>query len=152
MAGKGAVPKSPERLAGNGAAKARASQMKIVESAPVPQPALPEFMPSGDPWPVRTLDWWEMWSDDPLSAEFRATDWAELMDTALIHAEVWSGNTKMAGELRLRTQMFGTTAESRARLRIQYAAADEADEKRRSSKAGADVRGRYKGLKAVDNA
>ena len=150
MAGKGTVPKSADRLAGNGAAKKRAAQMKIVESEPVPQPPLPDCMPNGDDWPERTLDWWAMWATDPLSDEFRATDWAELMDTALIHAEVWSGNTRMAGELRLRTQMFGTTAESRARLRIQYAAADEADEKRRSSRSGADIRGRYKSLKAVD--
>ena len=150
MAGKGALPKSADRLAGNGAGKKRAAQMKIVTSDPVPQPDLPESMPGGMPWPEETVRWWEMWATDPLSGEFRATDWAELMDTALIHAEVWSGNTRMAGELRLRTQMFCTTAESRARLRIQYAAADEADEKRRWSRSGADVRGRYKSLKAVD--
>ena len=150
MAGKGAMPKPPNKLAGHGAAKARNAQMRIVESDPVAQPPLPELMPNGDPWPSRTVEWWEMWREDPPAEDFRPTDWSELMDTAAIHGEFWSGNTKLAGELRLRTQQFGATAESRARLRIQYAAADEADEKRRHSKPGADVRGRYKALKAVD--
>lgn len=144
------MPKAANQLAGHGAAKARQSQMKIVESEPVPQPALPEVMPNGEPWPERTVQWWAMWGCDPLAADFRSTDWSELMDTAAVHGEFWSGNVKLAGELRLRTQQFGATAESRARLRIQYAAADEADEKRRSSRRGADLRGAYKGLRAVD--
>lgn len=124
--------------------------MKIVESAPVDQPPLPEVMPNGDPWPERTLEWWDMWGEDPLAEDFRPTDWSELMDTAAIHGAYWSGDLKLAGELRLRTAKHGATQEDRARLRIQYAQADEADEKRRSSRPGADVRGRYKGLKAVD--
>lgn len=150
MAGKGAMPKPAHKLSGHGAAKARQSQMKIVESDPVPQPDLPKRMPNGEPWPQITRAWWRMWGSDPLAAEFRATDWSELRDTAAIHGAYWSGDLKLAGELRLRTQQFGATAESRARLRIQYAAADEADEKRRASKSAADVRGAYKGLRAVD--
>lgn len=148
MAGFGPPPKDPSR-------RARRNKdpvgMRVVESEPVAQPGLPELMPCGDPWPAETLDWWSMWGVDPLAAEFRATDWSELMDTAAIHGAYWSGDLKLAGELRLRTARHGATAADRARLRITYAAADEADEKRRSSKTGADVRGRYKGLQAVDS-
>lgn len=147
MAGRGPAPKPANR-------RARKNKdpigLKIVESDPVPQPELPKRMPNGEPWPQITRAWWRMWGRDPLAADFRATDWAELRDTAVIHGAYWSGDLKLAGELRLRTAKFGATAEDRARLRIQYAAADEADEKRRSSKAGADVRGVYKGLRAVD--
>ena len=147
MAGRGPAPKPPEK-------RARRNKdpiaLRIVESAPVGQPELPEVMPNGEPWPLRTLQWWEMWGEDPLAEDFRPTDWSELMDCAVIHGEFWSGNTGVANELRLRTGKFGATAEDRAKLRIQYAAADEADEKRRHSKPGADVRGRYKALKAVD--
>lgn len=60
---------------------------------------------------------------------------------------------KLAGELRLRTAKFGATAEDRARLRIQYAAADEADDKRdrrRAGKAGEETKKRYSQLKVVD--
>ena len=147
MAGRGPAPKPASR-------RARANKdpvaLRVVESAPVSQPPLPELMPNGDPWPARTVEWWEMWGVDPLADDFRPTDWSELMDCAVIHGAYWSGELKLAGELRLRTAKFGATQEDRARLRIQYAAADEADEKRRHSKPGADVRGRYKSLKAVD--
>lgn len=147
MAGRGPAPKPANR-------RARKNKdpigLKIVESEPVPQPDLPKQMPNGEPWPQITRAWWRMWGRDPLAADFRATDWAELRDTAVIHGAYWSGDLKLAGELRLRTAKFGATAEDRARLRIQYAAADEADEKRRSSKAGANARGVYKGLRAVD--
>lgn len=147
MAGRGPAPKPASR-------RARANKdpvaLRVVESDPVPQPPLPAVMPNGEDWPLRTVEWWEMWGADPLAEDFRPTDWSELMDCAVIHGAYWSGELKLAGELRLRTAKFGATAEDRARLRIQYAAADEAEEKRRHSKPGADVRGRYKGLKAVD--
>ncbi|MDO5030425.1 MAG: hypothetical protein Q4E11_07565 [Corynebacterium sp.] len=123
---------------------------RVIESAPVPQPPLPEAMPDGRPWPQITRAWWRMWGKDPLAADFRATDWAELRDTAAIHGAYWSGDFKLAGELRLRTAKFGATAEDRARLRIQYAAADKADEKRERARHGADSR--YVGLRAVDPA
>ena len=128
MAGRGPAPKPANR-------RARKNKdpigLKIVESDPVPQPELPKRMPNGEPWPQITRAWWRMWGRDPLAADFRATDWAELRDTAVIHGAYWSGDLKLAGELRLRTAKFGATAEDRARLRIQYAAADEADEKYR---------------------
>lgn len=148
MAGRGPAPKpSDQRVRRN----AEAQGLRVVESDPVVQPELPEFMPGGDPWPEQTVQWWEMWGVDPLSAEFRATDWAELMDTAAIHARYWQGDFKIAGELRLRTGKFGATAEDRARLRIQFAAAEEADDKRSrsTSGAGSSSRDRRGPLRAV---
>lgn len=148
MAGAGPPPKDPSR-------RARRNKdpvaLRVIESDPVVQPELPETMPKGLPWPQETVDWWSMWGSDPLAADFRATDWSELMDTAVVHGAYWSGDFSQAGELRLRTARHGATAADRARLRITYAQADEADEKRRTSRSGADVRGRYKGLKAVDS-
>ncbi|MFC0420147.1 hypothetical protein ACFFHP_06245 [Glutamicibacter ardleyensis] len=87
-------------------------------------------------WPARTREWWQMWADSPLSKEFTSTDWSELMDTALLHAKFWSGDTKLAGELRLRVAKFGATPEDRARLKIQFAAADEAEDRRDRRKQG----------------
>ena len=149
MAGRGPIPKEASKRARTNKGPA----MHIIESDPVPQPSLPELMPNGEPWPVRTVEWWAMWGADPLAAEFRATDWSELMDCAVIHGAYWSGDVKLAGELRLRTAKFGATAEDRARLRIQYAAADEADDKRdrrRAGSKGGQVKGRYSQLKVVD--
>ena len=149
MAGMGPPPKPPEKRA----RRNKGPDMHVIVSEPVPQPALPKRMPNGDPWPEITRAWWRMWGKDPLAAEFRATDWAELRDTAAIHGAYWSGDLKMAGELRLRTAKFGATAEDRARLRITYAAADDADdrrERRRSGSSGEATKRRYAELKAVD--
>jgi hypothetical protein len=52
-----------------------------------------------------------MWAASPLSADFTANDWSELLVAAVLHAEVWEGATKSAAELRLRVAKFGATPE-----------------------------------------
>ncbi|WP_228513886.1 hypothetical protein [Frondihabitans sp. VKM Ac-2883] len=117
--------------------------MRILPRAVVDQPLLPSIAIEEDGeftefiWPQITLEWWQMWADSPLSVDFTSTDWSELRDTALIHARFWKGDIKLAGELRLRTAKFGATPEDRARLRITFAQAEEAETKttaRRSSR------------------
>jgi hypothetical protein len=54
---------------------------------------------------------------------------------------------KLLAELRLRVAKMGATSEDRARLRITYAQADEAEEKRDRKGTPAS---RYKQLRAVD--
>lgn len=147
MAGRGPIPKEASKRARR---NSDPMGVRVVTSEPQPQPELPTSAPGGKEWPQETLDWWRMWGSDPLAAEFRATDWAELMDTAAIHAAFWSGDIGRAGELRLRTAKFGATAEDRARLRIQYAAADEADDKRAARRERAKPAARYEGLRAVN--
>lgn len=137
MAGRGPAPKDPSR-------RARSNKdpigLRVITAPPVEQPALPEFdlqveingevVAQRFEWAPRTREWWQMWGDSPLSAEFTATDWSELLDTALIHSRYWQGDVKMASELRLRVAKFGATPEDRARLRIQFAQADEAEDRR----------------------
>lgn len=75
-------------------------------------------------------------------------DWSFLIDTALIHAELWRGDLKMAGELRLRMSQFGITPDARLRLRMQVdsevkqaahaAPVAKADRRKRLLKAVAD--------------
>lgn len=160
MAGRGPAPGPAERLSRNSSRKKRAAGMKVVEIEPSAQPSLPTFyvteITDDGPkkkkfvWPSATKRWWEMWSRSPLTNDFTENDWSELLDTALVHARHWSGDPKAAAELRIRAAKFGATPEDRARLKIVFAQADEADEKRRTSKPGADRRGPYGGLKAVD--
>lgn len=127
MAGRGPAPKDPSKLAGHGAAKTRRDGMKVYQGGPVVQPDLPDSVD----WPEVTREWWRTWGDEPMSQDFRRTDWDFLADTALIHSRVWGeGDLRMLPELRLRVAKMGATAEDRARLRITYAAADEADGKR----------------------
>ena len=66
--------------------------------------------------------------ESPLSAEYTETDWSFLLDTAYLHALYWKGDFRVAGELRLRVAKFGATPEDRARLRIQFAVADNLED------------------------
>ncbi len=147
MAGRGPAPKDPSRRART---NADPIPLRVIRADPVEQPELPTLWIEQDgelvsiSWPARTRDWWRMWADSPLSAEFTSTDWSELLDTAVLHAQFWRGDTKVAGELRLRVAKFGATPEDRARLRITFAAADEADEKRtRPSSSARERRGPF---------
>lgn len=156
MAGRGPAPKDPTRRARRNADPL--GGLRVIHADPTDQPELPEFDVQVETdgqltsqrfvWPERTREWWQMWADSPLSDEFTSTDWSELLDTALLHARFWNGDHKIAGELRLRVAKFGATPEDRARLRIQFAQADEADEKR-SRPAGQSARARRGPLKAV---
>ena len=155
MAGRGPAPKDPSRRARR---NADPQGLRVIHADPTDQPDLPEFdvqvevdgelTSQAFVWPARTREWWAMWADSPLSADFTSTDWSELLDTALLHARFWNGDHKVAPELRLRVAKFGATPEDRARLRIQFAQADEADEKR-TRPAGQAARARRGPLKAV---
>ena len=131
--------------------------MKVIDAPPVSQPDLPDFSvwdaesESMDSfvWPDRTREWWRMWAESPLSADFTQTDWDFLMDTARIHAAYWLGELKLAAELRLRVAKFGATPEDRARLRISFAQADEAEGQREDKAGSARDRSRNRKLRVV---
>lgn len=134
IAGRGPAPKDPSR-------RARSNKdvvsLRIVQVEAVAQPDLPEFdvevKLDGEPvmvpfvWPAATRGWWAMLDLHPLAGEFIETDWSYLMDTARIHAAFWLGRLDAAGELRLREAKYGFTPEDRARLRIQFAQATDAE-------------------------
>lgn len=121
MAGRGPAPKDPSRLVGHGSRKRRQGELRVVCVDPAEQPPLPQDVE----WPAATRTWWRMWGQSPLTDLFTETDWSELLDAALLHARLWSGQVSVAPELRLRVAKFGATPEDRARLRIQFAQAAE---------------------------
>lgn len=138
MAGNGPAPKNPSKRARNN--KDVAPVRYITPALAVVQPDLPEFEveirpKDGEPymvpfnWPDATRGWWAMLEHHPLVNEFFDTDWAYLLDTAMIHAAFWKGDLKQAGELRLREAKYGFTPEDRAKLRIFSAAAVEGESK-----------------------
>ncbi|MFJ5089981.1 hypothetical protein [Streptomyces sp. NPDC088674] len=149
MAGMGPPPKDPGRRA---RANRDAVAQTVLRHEAAAAPDLPDFRINSDDglvefvWPERTREWWEMWKASPQAEHFGSTDWEFLLDTALIHAKVWSGDTAALPELRLRVAKFGATMEDRARLRMVFAAADEADAKR---PAGVSARERYGKLRAL---
>ena len=132
------IPKDPSKRSRRN--KDIAPVRYIAPARVVEQPDLPEFEvevrpKDGEPymvpfnWPDATRGWWAMLAGHPLAGEFFDTDWAYLLDTALIHAGFWKGNLSLAGELRLREAKYGFTPEDRAKLRIFSAAAVEGESK-----------------------
>lgn len=89
-----------------------------------------------------------MWQASPQAEHFSSTDWDFLLDTALIHARLWSGELSAAAELRLRVAKFGATPEDRARLRMQFAQVTEHGE-RPGGQPVRTAQSRYAALKVV---
>ena len=155
----GAAPKSPDQQANSTRARRDAARMKTVESQPCEAPLLPDWPPIWDDdgeqedWPPQTLEWWKQWTNDPLTLDYRMPDWLDLMDCAVVHARLWLGEQKAAAELRLRMARHGATREDRARLRITFANADEAERKANRGEnvppARSGSKNRRGGLKAV---
>lgn len=145
MAGRGPAPKPNGRRARRNVDTSPTTILRFEEAE---QPDLPE----GFPWPEETIRWWQMWRDSPQSEHFGSTDWSFLLDTAILHANLWgNGDTTVLPELRIRVAKFGATPEDRARLRMQFAEADEADAKRPAdSRPSARERARVVQLRSVE--
>jgi hypothetical protein len=75
-------------------------------------------------WSPLAVSWWETWKASPQAETFGSTDWLFLLETAVIVNRFWRGDVSVAAEMRLRVAKFGATPEDRARLRMQFAAAD----------------------------
>lgn len=133
MAGMGPPPKPSDRRARRNKDGVAQTVLRF-EQAEAPDLPTFEILQEGElvewRWPARTVEWWEMWKASPQAEHFGSTDWQFLLDTALIHARFWRGDVSQAPELRLRVAKFGATMEDRARLRMQFAQADEADSRR----------------------
>ncbi|KDN83463.1 hypothetical protein KCH_49450 [Kitasatospora cheerisanensis KCTC 2395] len=152
MAGTGPAPKDPSRRARR---NKDLQPQTILRFERAEAPELPDFrINAGEDglvefvWPERTCEWWETWKASPQAEHFSSTDWEFLLDTALIHAKVWSGDASAAPELRLRVAKFGATMEDRARLRMQFAQADQADAGQGSS-GGPAARERYAKIRMI---
>ncbi|MER6598969.1 hypothetical protein [Streptomyces parvus] len=143
MAGNGPAPKDRKARRNKDTVPQTVLRWERAEA-----PELPDFHVERDGelvefvWPARTREWWQMWRDSPQADHFGSSDWQFLLDTALIHARLWRGEVSAAPELRLRVAAFGATPADRARLRMVFAEADDADQGRGSS-GGPSARERY---------
>jgi hypothetical protein len=141
MAGRGFPPKSPDRRAGK--QKDHTAQT-VLRSESVEPPALPERYAEIP----EVAQWWETWVFSPQAEVFGSTDWQFLLDTLPLVAAYYEGNLKVAAELRLRMASYGATPADRARLRMTFAQADQADAKRPAD-GSANARSRYGNLRVV---
>jgi hypothetical protein len=113
MAGRGRAPQMQQGRERD--ERRRAAEMKRL---PADNELRGPDLPAGD-WHPRTLDWWETWRRSPMAATFIDADWSFLLDTALLHSEMWNGEAKHAAEIRLRVGKLAGTPEDRLRLRIE---------------------------------
>jgi hypothetical protein len=165
MAGRGFAPKDASKRARR---NKDAVELRVLEIQPTTQPKLPTFyldavgkdedgnsaiVKKRFTWPAQTRAWWDMLTRHPLAVEFTEMDWAYLAETALIHAQFWKGDVKLAGELRLREAKYGFTPEDRARLRMQFALATTAEvESAERVERAVSSRDRMRGITRKDSA
>lgn len=138
MAGRGPTPKDPDKRRRRNGPPVPTTELAADHE--VRGPALPD----GIDWPTQTLAWWETWRSSPQAQTFTDTDWSFLLDSALLHSRLWSGEMSVAAELRLRVAKFGATPEDRARLRMTITEPDPASEQ---SRGGAPRKSRYEHLR-----
>ena len=161
MGGRGPAPKDPSKRVRANKDPVASTVLRFEESE---QPELPQFDVETEVdgsvvsrpfvWPELTRQWWSDLGAAPQAEHLGSTDWAFLLDTALLHAAVWGrGEMKYLPELRLRVAKIGATPEDRARLRMQFAQADEADSKRRpAGESARERRGQIKVLRPGEKA
>ncbi len=113
MAGRGPAPKA-ERSRPNDTARRKSEFTKVAEDGQVRGPDLPDFA-----WHERTVAWYETWRRSPMAATFIDADWDFLIDTAMLHTEMWNGSPGLAAEIRLRVGKLAGTPEDRMRLRLE---------------------------------
>lgn len=124
MAGRGPAPKDPARRARRNKDVIPPTYLKFVKGE---VPELPEEIP----WHPRAIVWWRTWAESEQANLMTEVDWQFMLSTALLVHQFWcNGHWTLAAEIRLREAKFGVTPEDRARLRIQFADADEKDNNR----------------------
>ncbi|MEU9011522.1 hypothetical protein AB0D12_17430 [Streptomyces sp. NPDC048479] len=118
MAGHGPAPKDPTKRRRRNASE---PETVVVSDGELHGPELPEdVLPGDEDWHPQTVAWWQTWRESPLAQAFIGTDWAFLIDTALMHHTAWTkGKWEFLSEVRLRSSKYGATPEDRARLKIK---------------------------------
>jgi len=113
MPGRGPAPKA-ERSRPNDTARRQSEFTKVAEDGQLRGPELPDYT-----WHERTVAWYETWRRSAMAATFIDADWDFLIDTAMLHTEMWNGSPGLAAEIRLRVGKLAGTPEDRLRLRIE---------------------------------
>ena len=141
MPGRGPAPKPADQVRRR---NAQPPTTTVTEDGEERGPELP----AGPEWPMATLAWWATWRRSAQAQTFTATDWDFLLDTALLHAELWNGDGSVAAELRLRVAKFGATPEDRQRLRLAVKSPEAGEAQAQPRRAAPQRRARI--LKALD--
>lgn len=141
MAGVGPAPKEKRQRDRDTPIRDTVKSDGKLGGFPLPEDVLP-FLPDNeqDPdyydrqreeWHPQTVRWWQNWRESPQATRMlTGPDWDYLLDTALLHHQMWmSGgkNSERAAEIRLRVATFGATPADRLRLKLEIEAPAEYD-------------------------
>lgn len=152
MAGKGPRPKDPARRVRQ---NSDPMGIRVVQVQPVSQPELVDVIGENNPvtempWTRPTLRLWAELGEFPTTDYLLPAQWSLLARAMILDDALISGSAKMAIEARLQLQKFGIAPDDVARLRIMFAEADVADEKR--TRKPVSARKRYGTLTSVPDA
>lgn len=139
MAGNGPPPKETRARDRDNAVRDIIKSDGRIGGFPLPEDVLPFLSDNEqDPdfydkqreeWHPQTVRWWNNWRESPQASKMlTAVDWDYLLDTALLHHQMWvSGgkNSERAAEIRMRVATFGATYADRLRLRLEVEAPEE---------------------------
>lgn len=75
-----------------------------------------------------TYAWWDRVGAMPHCVLWSDADWQYAVTTALVADAVFAGDVRLAGELRQRERVLGTTLDARRDLRIRYVPAENIDQ------------------------
>ena len=114
MPGKGKAPSTAQWSRERDQRRRESQFTKVTADGQLRGPNLPDGS-----WHPRTVAWFETWRRSPMASTFIDADWDFLIDTALLHTEMWSGSPGLAAEIRLRVSKLGVTPEDRLRLKLQ---------------------------------
>ena len=119
-------------------------------------------LPSEYTWCLRTQEWWQTWRDSPQAMLMTPTDWEFMLETALLHNEMWGTRMRvnqrtgaflemgaepnerksLAGEIRIRLEKLGATVKDRSTMgmKIRTGEADVVREAENVVKSGVDYK------------
>lgn len=141
MAGNGPAPKASRSRSRDTPSREVIKSDGRIGGFPLPNDVLPrvekkdedpdywEGEAQREEWHPQTVRWWQNWRESPQAVKMlTAPDWDYLLDTALLHHQMWmSGgkNSERAAEIRLRVATFGATVADRLRLRLEIEVPEE---------------------------
>jgi hypothetical protein len=124
--GRGPSPKAPEQRRRRNAP----SGGEWIDLPPVPKPAkdkplpaLPKRPAHLGPWSARTRAAWAAWREDPATTQYTSGDVAAAIELAWLFEDcVRSPTSRLASEIRLRTDGLGLSAKGKRDLRWRASA------------------------------
>lgn len=93
------------------------------------RPKKTPVLPRTRTWQAPTVSWWkDLWTS-PMRDEYLKVDVHGLYRLAVLIDRFWLGDTDVASEIRLQSQLFGLSPIDRRRLQWEVVRAEEAEDR-----------------------